>query len=44
MKKPKNPSKVKLNAETIKALSAADLAHAAGGNLSYISCLVRCVE
>lgn len=44
MKKPKNPRRIKLNTETIKALSTADLAQAAGGNVSYISCLVRCVE
>lgn len=43
MKKPKNPHRIKLNTETIKALSTADLAQAAGG-LSNVSCLARCVE
>jgi hypothetical protein len=40
MKKPKSPLKIKLNGETIKALSTADLAQAAGA--SYISGLIRC--
>lgn len=43
MKKPKNPRRIKLNPETIKALSTADLAQAAGG-LTGNSCLAKCVE
>ena len=38
------PIKICVNGETIRLLDAADLTKAAGGNLSYISCLIRCVE
>lgn len=42
MKKIKNPRKIKLNAEMIKGLDTADLAHIAGAG--YVSLTTWCVK
>jgi hypothetical protein len=42
MKKPKRPQTIKLNAETIKALSTGDLVRAAGGGGAPVSAHIVC--